>query len=275
MQIKYTLQGLLIYLSALFFAATLTVCLTLWAGRKRNRQREVHRDIERLKKGFWFAGFLTAVVSLAWRGLHTGHPPMQNLFEFFLCMAAFLWPLSRLSRWKQGIDTTLCDSFLGLIILIPAGFIFDESVRRLPPALQSPLFVPHVASYVIGYIMLARAALVAAPLFLRLERRRLLLLECASRQITAVGFLLITIGLLLGSLWGKLCWSHYWQWDPKETWSLATWMLYGTYFHLRYRYGLRYPRLLAALLWIGLLFVILTLTWINLSRLFKGMHTYA
>jgi len=260
MTIKFTLQGGLIYLTTLFFLATLLArCF---------RQRMI-------SNGFWMAGFAAAVASLTWRGIHTGHPPMQNLFEFFLCMAAFLWPLSQLTRWKNGLDTTLQDAFLGILILIPAGFVFDESVRRLPPALQSPLFVPHVASYVAGYIMLARGALMSYPMFLKIDRDRLLRADAASRQTVVVGFLLITVGLVLGSLWGKICWGHYWQWDPKEMWSLATWMIYGAYFHLRLRTGLRQPKLIASLLWIGLLFVVLTLTWINISRMFSGMHNYA
>jgi len=260
MTIKFTLQGGLIYLTTLFFAATVI-------ARCVNRRA--------LSQTLWGAGFAVAVMSLIWRGIHTGHPPMQNLFEFFLCMAAFLWPLSQFSRWKNGLDTTTQDALLGIFILIPAGFVFDEAVRRLPPALQSPLFVPHVASYVAGYIMLARAALMALPMFMTIDRNRLIRSDAASRQTVVVGFLLVTVGLVLGSLWGKICWGHYWQWDPKEMWSLATWMIYGAYFHLRLKFGLRKPKLLAALLWIGLLFVVLTLTWINLSRVFKGMHTYA
>ncbi|MDA3927013.1 MAG: cytochrome c biogenesis protein CcsA [Kiritimatiellae bacterium] len=261
MMVKTTLQGGLIYLTMVFFTATLVAF-----GFKRRT----------LAKGFWFAGFLAALSSVIWRGIHTGHPPMQNLFEFFLCMAAFLWPLSQLSRWKNDMDTTVKDATLGLIILFPVGFVFSEAVRRLPPALQSPLFVPHVASYVAGYIMLARAALMSLPMFKRSSTKvEIVGADIASRQTVVVGFLLITIGLVLGSLWGKLCWGHYWQWDPKETWSLATWLIYGVYFHLRMKTGLRKPRQLATFLWIGLLFIVLTLTWINLSRMFSGMHNYA
>jgi len=261
MDIKFSLQGGLIYLTMVFFLAALTAC-----GFKRKT----------LTKYFWFAGFLAAVASVVWRGIHTQHAPMQNLFEFFLCMAAFLWPLTQISRIKDGVDTTVKDAILGLVILVPVGFVFGEEVRRLPPALQSPLFVPHVGSYVAGYIMLARAALMSLPMFKKnLTKVELAGADRASRQTVSIGFMLISIGLILGSLWGKICWGHYWQWDPKESWSLATWMLYGVYFHLRLKYGVRKPRLLASFLWIGLLFVVLTLTWINLSRIFSGMHTYA
>ena len=256
MMIKGTLQGGLIYLTmALFLAAALLL---------RDKYRPVGRNL-------WFMGFVAAVASLVWRGFHTGHPPMQNLFEFFLCMAAFLWPLSRMSRRQTGTDTDRQDALLGLLILFPAAFVFSEEVRRLPPALQSPLFVPHVGSYVAGYVMLARAALMALPMMRASEdAAQVRQADAASRQTAAVGFVLLTLGLLLGSIWGKICWGHYWQWDPKEMW-----FIYGSYFHCRLKNGLRSPKALGLLLWLGLLFVVLTLTWINVSNLFSGMHTYA
>ena len=264
MEMKYTIQGGLIYLT---MAAFLLAAILL--GNKQQKQLGV---------GFWFAAFVAAIASVVYRGIHTGHPPMQNLFEFFLCMAASLWPLSLLSKKQTGLDTRFQDALLGLLILIPAGFVFDEGVRRLPPALQSPLFVPHVGSYVAAYIMLARAALMALPMFwvtAQADPTRLRQLDTSSRQTAALGFVLLTLGLLLGSLWGKICWGHYWQWDPKEMWSLATWFIYAAYFHFRLKSGIRHPRVLATLLFLGLLFIILTLTWINLSRHFQGAHSYA
>ena len=261
MMVKMTVQVGLIYLTLTLFAATVIARRGGWRA---------------IGNAFWGTGFVAAVASVAWRGLHTGHPPMQNLFEFFLCMAAALWPLSVWSRWRNGLDTTVQDALLGMLILVPAGFVFGEEVRRLPPALQSALFIPHVGSYVAGYVLLARAALMALPLFRRdVAGDRMRQAETASRQTAAVGFVLLTLGLFLGSLWGKICWGHYWQFDPKEMWSLATWLVYAGYFHERLAHGVRAPRSLAALLWIGLLFIVLTLTWINLSRLFAGMHNYA
>lgn len=271
MSIKYTIQGGLIYLTLLFFAAT---AIAMFCGSKKQEKDSLHPEL--FGTAFWVAGFIIALISAIWRGIHTGHPPMQNLFEFFLCMTAVLAPLSFWNWRRHGINTIKQDALLGIIILIPAGFVFNEEVRMLPPALQSPLFVPHVAAYVAGYVMMARAALMALPLFKKsLPRDRLVTTEHAVRQSVCVGFLLITLGLVLGSIWGKICWGHYWQWDPKETWSLATWLVYIAYFHAAYWKGIHAPRLQASLIWLGLVFIVLTLTWINLSRFFQGMHTYA
>ncbi|MBQ9431505.1 MAG: cytochrome c biogenesis protein CcsA [Kiritimatiellae bacterium] len=261
MAVKLTIQGGLIYLTMLFFIATLV------AARLRRNQNAT---------AFWIGGFTVALLSVAWRGFSTGHPPMQNLFEFFLCMAAALAPLSWWNLRRHGLDTKFQDAVIGLVILFPAGFVFKEEMRHLMPALQSPFFVPHVAAYVAGYVMMTRATAIALPMFRRdTAAERLARIDLAVRQSVAAGFVLITAGLLLGSIWGKVCWSNYWAWDPKEMWSLATWLVYAAYFHFRQRYGVSRPRSLAVLLCVGLLFIVLTLTWINLSRIFSGMHTYA
>jgi len=208
----------------------------------------------RIVRGMYGLAFLGAVAMLVHRGITTGHPPMQNMYEFLICTAALLPVLTFVSaRWDRQ-DTLLVDSILLALVLIPVGFFMDGSVKRLMPALQSPFFVPHVGAYVIGYILLVRAAM------------------GAGRRLVGLGFFLLTLGLVLGAWWGKVCWGHWWQFDPKEMWSLATWLLYAAYFHLRPRLS---PRADRAFLVAGAVMVVLTLTWINLSRLFTGMHSYA
>ena len=208
----------------------------------------------RIVRGMYGLAFLGAVAMLVHRGITTGHPPMQNMYEFLICTAALLPVLTFVSaRWDRQ-DTLLVDSILLALVLMPVGFFMDGSVKRLMPALQSPFFVPHVGAYVIGYVLLVRAAM------------------GAGRRLVGLGFFLLTLGLVLGAWWGKVCWGHWWQFDPKEMWSLATWLLYAAYFHLRPRLS---PRADRAFLVAGAVMVVLTLTWINLSRLFTGMHSYA
>ena len=219
----------------------------------RERSR-LSRPIIGVVRALYGLAFLGAVAMLVHRGITTGHPPMQNMYEFLICTAALLPVLTFVSaRWDRQ-DTLLVDSILLALVLMPVGFFMDGSVKRLMPALQSPFFVPHVGAYVIGYVLLVRAAM------------------GAGRRLVGLGFFLLTLGLVLGAWWGKVCWGHWWQFDPKEMWSLATWLLYAAYFHLRPRLS---PRADRAFLVAGAVMVVLTLTWINLSRLFTGMHSYA
>ena len=208
----------------------------------------------KVARGLYGLAFLGAAAMLVHRGVATGHPPLQNMYEFLMCTAAFIPVLTFVSAKVDRQDTLHVDALLLALVMIPVGFVMDGSVRRLMPALQSPFFVPHVGAYVLGYILLVRAAL------------------GAGRRLVGAGFCLLTLGLVLGAAWGKVCWGHWWQFDPKEMWSLATWLAYAAYFHVRPRLTDRGDRVF---LIVGAAMIVLTLTWINLSKLFTGMHSYA
>ena len=137
---------------------------------------------------------------LVHRGLATGHPPMQNLYEFLMCAAALIPALTFFARRER--HALLVDSLLLALVMIPVGFVMDGRVKHLMPALQSPFFVPHVGSYVLGYILLVRAAL------------------GTGRRLVGLGFFLLTVGLVLGAAWGKVCWGHWWQFDPVRNYSV-------------------------------------------------------
>jgi ABC-type transport system involved in cytochrome c biogenesis permease subunit len=202
----------------------------------------------------YLLAFLGALAMLVHRTVATGHPPLQNMYEFLMCMAALIPVLTFVSAKVDGQNTLLVDSMLLAVVMIPVGFVMDGSVKRLMPALQSPFFVPHVGAYVFGYVLLVRAAL------------------GAGRRLVGAGFFLLTLGLVLGAAWGKVCWGHWWQFDPKEMWSLATWFVYVAYFHVRSRLSEKGDRIFLA---VGAVMIVLTLTWINLSKVFTGMHSYA
>lgn len=214
---------------------------------------------QRYRRPTWFSLLPLALLILAIRWIEVNHPPLRNLFEAFLWLPPLLVGMTLLSHFRDRIDTSRSDAVLGLIIAFPLAFVFDAAPGRLPPVLQSPLFVPHVLGYMISYALLTRAFL-----FECLNR------VTASRENAAWGFAFISLSLALGSIWGNEAWGAYWQWDPKEQWSLATWLIYAAYFHVR---GRRKWRL--TLLGLGVLFILLTVTWINLSKLFSGMHSYA
>ena len=138
-------------------------------------------------------------------------------------------------------------------VCLPAFIIGRAVLRPEPvPALQSWMMAPHVAAYAASYLLLLFAAF------------------GIGRRFMAVGFLLMTVGLVLGAWWGKMAWGAWWQNDPKELWSLATWAAYACYF-----FAYRRPRAEMALRILGAAFILLTLTWVNFSRLFTGLHSYA
>jgi len=274
MEIKYTIQGLLIYVAIVAYLSAFLMTLA-------RREKTGHF--------LYLLGFIVAVCAFGYRWYHVRHVPLQNLFEVFLCLGMISYPVSWLCRRALRVGGFSADMLIAAVVLVPAGFVFGAEPQRLPPALQSWLFVPHVAVYALSYIFMAKATFQAisqllAPAFRRgypgqwprlKADEKFLSAEEGTYRMICVGFPLLTLGLILGSCWGKLAWGDYWGWDPKELWSLASWLVYVGYFHFRYMFGKRYARVNSAWAIAGMLVIIITVFWVNLSRLFAGLHSYA
>jgi len=261
MAVKFTIQGLLIY-------ATIAVYLLAFVATLLRRR----------KAGLvlFAAGFLLGCISVAYRWIHVGHLPMQNLFEVFLCLGALVYPISIFSKRILRIGGTASDMLIGAIVLFPAGLVFNAEPQQLPPALQSWLFAPHVFVYILSYILMTKAAAQAVLQLAGTQKTgELVEPEQATYRIVCAGFPLLTLGLILGSVWGQLAWGDWWGWDPKELWSLASWLVYVGYLHFRYMFGKKHAKLNSLWVITGLLVIIITLLWVNLSKLFPGLHSYA
>ncbi len=111
-------------------------------------------------------------------------------------------------------------------------------------------------------IAFAAAALVPGPAVHRLGLAnrpepggwglpRLDVLDDIGYRAVVVGFPFLTLTIILGAIWANTAWGTYWSWDPKETASLVTWFIYGSYLHARVMRGWRGKRA-AMLLVLGL-----------------------
>ena len=261
MAIKYTFTGLLIYLT---IAAYLFAFLTTITGKRKTGQT------------LYLAGFIAAAAAFAYRWYDVRHVPFQNMFEVFLCMGMLVYPLSVFCRRLLCVGGEAADMLIGAILLLPVGFVFHSEPQMLPPALQCWLFTPHVAVYLISYVIMTKAAVQA---FCQLKNKQDKMdtfgYEQATYKMICLGFPFLTMGLILGSWWGKLAWGDYWGWDPKELWSLVCWLVYVEYLHLRYMFGKKHARINSTLAILGLAAIVVTLLWVNLSRIFPGLHNYA
>ncbi|MBU1101477.1 MAG: cytochrome c biogenesis protein CcsA [Bacteroidetes bacterium] len=260
MEIKMTTMGLLIYITMFLYLLAMTFTI-----RKKSE----------LGKKVFLLGFTVAVVSFVYRYIDVAHWPMQNLFEVFMSLGLFIYPISILSEKYLNVRGGASDMLLGVVILFPAGFVFTAEPQQLPPALQSWLFAPHVAVYMISYVLMAKAAIQAGFQLKETNNKLSGEYEQATYNMVRVGFPFLTLGLILGSWWGKLAWGDFWAWDPKELWSLISWLIFVGYLHVRYMFGRKYSRYNSYLAILGMVAIILTLLWVNLSKLFPGLHNYA
>jgi|GEM_PF-151206 len=319
MLFKYTPQMMTVYGAMLFYF--LAFVLTLWdraAFRVDSvfhhlRPANVQSRSRRFAGIFYFLGFAIAVAAFAIRWRSIDHLPLQNMSDVFLAMGMTIYPITLLSH-RLGAGAEGFDMLLGTAVLFPVAFVFPSERQKLPPALQSFLFGPHVAVYLIGYVIMAKAAVYAVCHLVTArggqgastrndaddgahEVKAKVISASKSSELCAVippherlgdaeycekvifrlvalGFPFLTFGLVLGSWWGQLAWGNYWGWDPKEMWALATWLIYALYFHLRYGYPDR-QRVRDVIVLLGLAAIVCTVLWVNLSRLFTSLHSYA
>ncbi len=97
-------------------------------------------------------------------------------------------------------------------------------------------------------------------------------LDNLAYRITAFALPIFTFAIVCGAIWAEEAWGRYWGWDPKETGSFFTWVLYAAYLHARATYGWRGRR--AA--WVGLsAFVALMVTYFAVNLVVVGLHSYA
>ena len=180
--------------------------------------------------------------------------PLAVLAGALLLVGAFLLVVRGGGCAPQARGTARILGFVGAVavVMLPlwiAGRVLIA--KELVPALQSPLLVPHVGAYIVAYAILIFAAFGIGV------------------RMVPLGFFLMTLALVLGAVWGKVCWGDWWQYDPKEMWSFATWLTFAAYFHFRHR-----PTVAKWLLRFGAVMIVLTLTWVNFARVFRGLHSY-
>jgi cytochrome c-type biogenesis protein CcsB len=119
---------------------------------------------------------------------------------------------------------------------------------------------------------IARAAAAGDPLGLWLMTLPpLAKLDIMAYRIIAVGLPLLTVGIATGAWWAKEAWGAYWQWDPKETAALVSWIVYASYMHLHTRNAWRGMRTA----WVSVLgFGTIMFCYLGVNIWISGLHSY-
>lgn len=98
-------------------------------------------------------------------------------------------------------------------------------------------------------------------------------LDELSYRAVAIGYPVFTLGaLVFAMIWAQEAWGSYWQWDPKETWALITWLYYTAYLHFRLQRGWEGERAS----WLAVAgFVVIMFLLVGVNFLIVGLHAYA
>ncbi len=96
-------------------------------------------------------------------------------------------------------------------------------------------------------------------------------LDVVVYRAVAIGLPLISIGIITGAMWAKEAWGAYWQWDPKETAALFSWIIYLAYMHLHTRHAWRGVRTN----WVSVIgFVSIIFCYLGVNIWISGLHSY-
>ena len=228
------------------------------------------------------AGLALHTAALVCRGIGAGRLPMTNQYEF---ATAFAWGLSLVSLiFVVRFKFPVLGAFAAPVTFLVIGYAAMQSkeVHELMPALRSNWLGFHVSTAIIAYGAFG-VSFVLGIIFLlrdRMKARGFLdthipdreKLDAIAYRSVSLGLLFLTFCILSGAIWAERAWGSYWSWDPKETWSLVTWIVYAIYLHLRLRRGWQ-GRAAAIFQVIG--FVCVLFTYVGVNTLLPGVHSYA
>ena len=214
-----------------------------------------------------------------------GHAPLSNLYESLIFFAWTIVFLYLIVEWR--IKSRTIGAFVIPFAFLSMAFAsfspnINTRIQPLIPALQSNWLISHVITCFFGYAAFAIACGLgfmyllkglekgenSGP-FLRFLPRREILDELTYHSVV-IGFIFLTLGIITGSVWAYSAWGSYWSWDPKETWSLITWLIYAAMLHSRFLRGWKGKRM-AIMSIIGFVSVLFTYFGVNYL---PGLHSY-
>ena len=226
------------------------------------------------------AAFAVHTAALIMRTIASGHAPFTNQYEFASC---FAWGITGCYlAFQKRFRLQVMGIVVMPIAVLMMGYaaMQNKEISTLMPALQSNWLVIHVLSAIIAYGAFAVACATAA-FYLLYEKLAQTMgnkmlskeqLDTYTYRLVSFGFIFLTFVMICGAIWAQQAWGSYWSWDPKETWSLITWIIYAIFLHLRIGRGMRGNK--AA--WFAMIgFICVIFTYIGVNILLPGLHSYA
>ena len=230
-----------------------------------------------------FAAFLVQALSFGARCVETGQSPIRSIYD---ALSLIAWVMTGgYLAFQLKTRTRILGAFVSpvaFLLMIIASIKFGDHVS-IPSALQGNLVPLHVVLAISGEALFALASC-AGAMYLVQDRliknkkghsfSRLLPslrdLDRINYLCLLGGFPLLTLGVLVGSIWARTAWGSNWQWDPKQIWTLLAWLLYALLLHQRLARGWRGHK--AA--WFSILAFLFLLFCVVVSRFSTTLHSF-
>lgn len=228
-------------------------------------------------------GFIAHTIGLILRWYISGHAPMSNGYESMLfiswatLLAGFIF--SKKSPFALSATAVLAS----LTLLVAHLSFMDPEITNLVPVLKSYWLTLHVSIITGSYGFLGLGAILGLLVLILYTLTNSKNKERISKTIDeltivnyrtlTLGLYFLTIGTFLGAIWANESWGRYWGWDPKETWSLITVIIYSFVIHSRMIKSFRNVftfNLLSLFAFSSVL-----MTYFGVNYYLSGLHSYA
>jgi cytochrome c-type biogenesis protein CcsB len=212
----------------------------------------------------WNEGYMPAVPALQsyWIKIHV--PIVITAYASF--MVASIVSLMYLFKAAAERRYQSRGSTLRGVAASPAGGTMDVSLSTAAYAAPSPGIVRNDTPAIAQAAAAGDAAaqwLAGLPSLARLD--------VIQYRVIAVGLPLLSLGIITGAMWAKEAWGAYWQWDPKETAALISWIVYAMFMHLHTRPEWRGTKTA----WISVIgFASIIFCYLGVNIWISGLHSY-
>ena len=191
------------------------------------------------------AGVAAHAAALAARWIWTGHAPVMGSYENSLAGAFFLPVVFAAAAWRFPAARRATPLVLAAtLLLVGNGLMGGTESRALEPPFRSSWLAVHVTfawlafgAYLVASVLAGHYLWVTRPSAPRPEPDRRPALDELAAKLIAFGFVADSVMIASGAIWAHGLWGRYWAWDPIETWSLVSWLVYGVNLHLRFTLG--------------------------------------
>ncbi len=239
------------------------------------------------KMGLWtiFFGFMCHTIILIQNTISHGYLPVVDLKQAIFFWAWVLVGVFLIFQFRFNLK--VIGAFLSPLasIMILTSSFLPAKTRAVSPLVKNLWLSFHIAFIFLGQAILAMAFVVSI-MYLLQEREikqkhlgamsvrlpSLSTLDQLNHYCIIYGFPLLTIGMISGSIYAQFTLGSYWRWDPKEVWSLITWLVYAILVHERLTVGWR-GRRAAIMAIIG--FGVMLFSLLGVGIFLKGYHSFS
>ncbi len=229
-----------------------------------------------------YLAFIIHTFGLGLRWYISNHAPWSNGYEsmIYIAWATLLSGIIFSKKNKLVLAATTVLS--GITLLVAHLSWMDPQITNLVPVLQSYWLTIHVAIITASYGFLGLCAILGLLILVLMifvspkNKERIAInirdLSYINEMSLIVGLYLLSIGTFLGGIWANQSWGTYWSWDPKETWSLISILVYTLVLHTRLIPPLRSVFSFNLLSLLSISSIIMTFFGVNYYL--SGMHSY-